>query len=119
MFVGSDGRFTLENISDYASLSDQTKAKLVQPLMQKLSDPDELAGVARAISAIFPSLPKNLVAYSKTDFTMNLTLQELLSCAIAVGNELQSVNPVNNIEALSQIADLEEQVRALKVQISK
>lgn len=87
LFIDKDGHFTIEGAENYESLPQSTKLKLVGPLMDKLSDPDEKAIVAHALISIFPSLPRELVRYNgKNDFTLNLTLTEILEVAIAVAN---------------------------------
>lgn len=90
LFLESDGSFTIAEVKDYQSLSSQQQARLTQPMMRKLCDPDVKASAAHAISAIFPDLPKELVSYrGKGDFTLNLGLREILNIAVSCGNELQ------------------------------
>lgn len=111
LYIDSDGRFALSEIDDYESLSQQQKNKLTLPLMQRLADPDNKASIAQALSAIFPSLPKDLVSYSgKGDFRLNLQLQELLEVAIALGNAL---TPKSGNEQ-KRIFELEAEIQRLK-----
>lgn len=89
LFVDDKGSFTIEGVGDYNSLPQNQKLKIVQPLMTKLSDPDQKASIAHSLCSIFPTLPRELVRYNgKSDFAMNLTLSELLQVAIDVANAL-------------------------------
>lgn len=117
LFIDKNGQFTIEGVEDYESLPQSSKLKLVQPLMKKLSDPDEKAAIAHALTSIFPSLPRELVRYNgKGDFAMNLNLTELLQVAIAVGNELGKKEGVSQEELAktANIARLEEELAKLK-----
>ena len=91
LFIDKSGNSLVAGMVDFESLSPQTKFKLIEPLYTRLSKPSELEPLARSLSAIFPSLPCELVSYSRDGFTLNLGLTELLSLAVAVGNELQAL----------------------------
>lgn len=111
MFVEDDGTFVLEDARSFDSLTSQQKMKLTKPLMNRLIDPDIKSGVSQSLSAIFPTLPKQLVSYrGKGDFTLNLELKELLEIAIALGNEL---NPPQKSKD-DEIAQLQEQIKMLQ-----
>lgn len=90
LFIDKAGNSLVKDQVDFDSLSPQTKFKLIEPLYTRLSKPSELEPLARSLSAIFPSLPRELVSYNRDGFTLNLELAELLSLAVAVGNELQA-----------------------------
>ncbi|MBN3949368.1 MAG: hypothetical protein HWQ38_24060 [Nostoc sp. NMS7] len=100
LFLGDHGQFYLDGVDDYESLSNAVKNKLTQPLRKKLSNPEEKAAIAHSLSAIFPSLPRELVRYNGiNDFAMNLTLHELLSSAITIGNAL---NPQSQVPLVTK-----------------
>jgi hypothetical protein len=89
LFVDAEGRSLINDLTDYQSLPQATKLKMMAPLLQKLMCPVALASIARSIAAIFPSIPTELVKYSKESFDFNLSAAELLQVAVACGNELQ------------------------------
>lgn len=119
LFVDDKGSFTIEGVEDYNSLPQNQKLKLVQPLMTKLSDPDQKASIAHSLCSIFPSLPRELVRYNgKSDFAMNLTLTELLETAIAVANALpQPGKDIIDQDAL-ELARLEKEFEAKKAELT-
>lgn len=118
--MGDDGRLIVENVEDIESLSPAAKNKMVQPMIKRLSDPDQKAAIAHCLSAIFPSLPRELVRYAgKHDFAMNLTLNELLILVTSLGSALTpaAVEAKPSQEELAQaanIARLEEELKLAK-----
>lgn len=64
----------------------------LQTMMGKLTNPETIATLARSLSAIFPSLPRELVSYSRETYNFNLTLNEVLQIVTAVCAELTLVN---------------------------
>lgn len=116
LFIDKSGHFTIEGAENYESLPQSTKLKLVGPLMDKLSDPDEKAIVAHALISIFPSLPRELVRYNgKNDFTLNLTLTEILEVAIAVANAVPKPEGAIEVDLEAEaIAQLERELQKRK-----
>lgn len=113
LFIEEDGTFTLENTTNYESLSPQQKTKLTQPVMKKLCNPEVKAAIAQTISAIFPRIPKDLVNYEGMgQFSLNITLKELLAIAIQCGTELQSSAEVSQGDG--RIKELEAEIARLK-----
>ncbi len=118
LFVDDKGSLTIEGVEDYDSLPTNQKIKLVQPLINKLSDPDQKAAIAHALCSIFPTLPRDLVRYNgKSDFAMNLTLTELLQVSIAVANALPQANQNAVDQDALELAKLEREFEAKKAEI--
>lgn len=118
LFVDDKGSLTIEGVEDYDSLPTNQKMKLVQPLINKLSDPDQKAAIAHALCSIFPTLPRDLVRYNgKSDFAMNLTLTELLQVSIAVANALPQANQTAVDQDTLELAKLEREFEAKKAEI--
>jgi hypothetical protein len=118
LFVDDKGSLTIEGVEDYDSLPTNQKMKLVQPLINKLSDPDQKAAIAHALCSIFPTLPRDLVRYNgKSDFAMNLTLTELLQVSIAVANALPQANQNAVDQDALELAKLEREFEAKKAEI--
>lgn len=118
LFVDDKGSLTIEGVEDYDSLPTNQKMKLVQPLINKLSDPDQKAAIAHALCSIFPTLPRDLVRYNgKSDFAMNLTLTELLQVSIAVANALPQANQTAVDQDALELAKLEREFEAKKAEI--
>lgn len=113
LFIEDDGSFTLADVDDYESLSQQQRFKLTGPMMKKLCAPQLKAGIAQALSAIFPNIPKDLVMFEGMGkFNLNLTLGEILEIAIACGNELSPKQEAKD----KKIQELEAQLAELKTQ---
>ena len=88
----------------------------LQAMMGALVDPQTIATLARSLSAIFPSLPKELVSYSRDTFTFNLNLNELLQAVTLVCTELQADQPETAIAPVVDVAPVEvtEEVSSAK-----
>ncbi|MBD2492528.1 hypothetical protein [Aulosira sp. FACHB-615] len=108
------GNFALEAVENYDLLSQSDRLRLSGPLMKKLTDPKEKGAIACSLSAIFPSLPKELVSYANGEFTLNITLEELTRITLEVANELSKGKaPVADAEAIA-IAELEKELAQRK-----
>lgn len=87
--VDENHQLIVSDAAEFETLPQATKLKLLEPLMDKLTNVEEKSKFAQSISAIFPSIPTSLVSYSNDTFKFNLTIAELMAIAIACGNELQ------------------------------
>lgn len=121
LFVDSEGRSLVDELTDYESLPQATKLKMLEPLLRKLMNPLELEAIARSISAIFPGIPSELVRYSKDNFNFNLSASELLSISVACGNELQlqSVSGESNESTLSHPGLTSEQLQVKSLRLAE
>lgn len=116
IFVDDSGNFSLEAVDSFEQLSQADRLRITKPLMKRLTDPKEKSAIACSLAAIFPSLPRELVRFDNEGFALNLSLQELLETAIAVGNALGKPEEVDTeeVERRSAIARLEQELAALK-----
>jgi hypothetical protein len=117
LFIDDSGNFSLTNVEDYESLSQADKLRLTKPIMKRLIDPKEKAAIASSLSAIFPSLPRELVSYSSGEFTLNITIEELLRLSLAVANAIgnnttkqkpQEITPVQEAAIVRLWTNIEE-----------
>jgi len=116
LFIDDTGNFALTEVEDYEKLSQADRLRLTKPIMKRLIDPMEKAAIASSLSAIFPSLPRELVYYSNGDFTLNLTIEELLRLAITVANAIGDKNTVAPTQAeLAQAANIARLEKELKL----
>ncbi|MEH1789998.1 MAG: hypothetical protein V7L23_31640 [Nostoc sp.] len=118
LFIDDTGNFSLTDVENYESLSQADKLRLTKPIMKRLIDPKEKAAIASSVSAIFPSLPRELVSYSSGEFTLNITIEELLRLSLAVANavsEKKNVSPSpEELARAANIARLEEELAQVK-----
>ncbi|MEH2135434.1 hypothetical protein [Nostoc sp.] len=112
LFIDDSGNFSLTEVENYESLSQSDKLRLTKPIMKRLIDPKEKAAIASSLSAIFPSLPRELVSYrGEGDFTLNITLEELLRLSLAVANAVgnKEMNAsASATQALEEITPVQE-----------
>ncbi len=117
LFIDDSGNFSLSEIDDYESLSQADKLRLTKPIMKRLIDPREKAAIASSLAAIFPSLPRELVSYSSGEFTLNITIEELLRLSLAVAGAVGGEKTKPSQEELARaanIARLEEELKLAK-----
>ena len=118
LFIDDSGNFSLTEVEDYESLSQADKLRLTKPIMKRLIDPKEKGAIASSLSAIFPSLPRELVSYNSGEFTLNITLEELLRLSLAVANAVGGEKKVlpsqEELAKAANIARLEEELKLAK-----
>lgn len=107
LFVGSNGRELPYVGLDISKLSQEMKAAISKPIMDKLSKASVLDDLARSLTAIFPTLPPDLVAYSRDSFTFNLEISELRDIALAVGAAINEKNKDTTVTPVSETVTAE------------
>lgn len=121
LYTDENGRSLVPDKTDFDSLSDDMKKSLMMPVIKKLTDPLYKASLADSLSAIFPSLPKDLVSFELKSYKLNLEIKEILSIAISIGNELQArqenVDKIQ-VSAAEDIEAKQQRIRFINSQIS-
>jgi len=80
LLIDEEGKYIIDTNLDINSLSPEKQVLATEKLINKLKNPQILSEIAYSISAIFPSIPSDLVSYEVNGkFKMNLEIDELFA----------------------------------------
>ncbi|MHC5939517.1 hypothetical protein [Nostoc sp.] len=104
---------------DYESLSQADKLRLTKPIMKRLINPEEKAAIHLPYLQSSLVCPRELVSYSSGEFTLNITIEELLRLSLAVANAVGGQKDVvkptqQELAQAANIARLEEELKFAK-----
>jgi len=94
LFRNDQGEYLINLDQNLDDLSPGEKIALMKPITDTLRQPKVLAEIARAIEAIFPSIPAAVVSYSLDGkFRMNLDVDEIYHIIQYTERELTKIMP--------------------------